>query len=82
VFLSSVFLFDLQSIRFDDPLTRCHSPSSNRGSNPQISSTPSRCSGCVEYASRISDLEARLTSAKCQAQMVFDKASKTSALKK
>jgi hypothetical protein len=36
----------------------------------------------MEYSSRISDLEAHLTSAKCQAQMAFDKASKTSTLTK
>jgi hypothetical protein len=36
----------------------------------------------VEYSSRISDLEARLTLAKRQAQMAFDKASKTSGLMK
>ena len=65
-----------------DPLTRGSAPSSARGFDPQISSTPSRCNQCAEYSSRISDLEVRLTSAKRQAQMAFDKASKTSALTK
>jgi hypothetical protein len=43
---------------------------------------PSQCSQCAEYSLRISDLETRLTSAKRQAQMAFDRASKTSALSK
>jgi hypothetical protein len=57
-------------------------PSSVHGFDPQISSTPSRCHQCAEYSSRISDLEVHLTSAKCQAQTVFDKASKASSLTK
>jgi hypothetical protein len=65
-----------------DPLTHGSASSSARGFDPQISSTSSRCNQCVEYSLRISDLEVRLTSAKCQAQMAFDKASKTSALTK
>jgi hypothetical protein len=32
---------------------------------------------CAEYSLRISDLESRLTLAKCQAQMAMDKASKS-----
>jgi hypothetical protein len=47
-----------------------------------ILSPPSRCSQCAEYSLRISDLETRLTLAKRQAQMAFDKASKTSNLTK
>jgi hypothetical protein len=66
----------------DDPLIHGSAPSSARVFDPQISSTPSRCSQCEEYSSRISDLEVRLTSAKRQAQMAFEKASKTSALTK
>jgi hypothetical protein len=50
--------------------------------NSMILSPPSRCDQCAEYSSRISDLEARLTSAKRQAQMAFDKASRTSTLMK
>jgi hypothetical protein len=69
-------------MRDNDPSSHIPAPSSARGFNPQISSTSSRCSQCSEYSFRIADLEARLTSAKRQAQMVFDKASKTSALTK
>jgi hypothetical protein len=47
-----------------------------------ILSPPSRCNQCIEYSSKISDLEARLTLAKRQAQMAFDKASKTPGLMK
>jgi hypothetical protein len=65
-----------------DPLTHGSAPSSARGFDPPISSTPSRCNQCAEYSLRISDLEVRLTSAKRQAQMAFDKASKTSTLTK
>jgi hypothetical protein len=57
-------------------------PSSARMFGSTILSPPSRCSQCAEYSSRISDLEARLTLAKRQAQMAFDKASKTSGLMK
>jgi hypothetical protein len=40
-------------------------------------SSPSRCSyKCAEYSLRISDLESRLSLAKCQAQMAMDKASR------
>jgi hypothetical protein len=65
-----------------DPLTHGSAPSSACGFDPQISLTPSQCNQCAQYSLRISDLEVRLTSAKCQAQMAFDKASKTSALMK
>jgi hypothetical protein len=57
-------------------------PSFVRGFDPQILSTPSRCHQCTEYSLRISDLEVRLTLAKRQAQMAFDRASQTSALMK
>jgi hypothetical protein len=70
--------FVLQSIRVNDPLTHGPAPSSARVFGSQISSTPSRCSRCAEYSSRVSDLEARLTLAKRQAQMAIDKASKAS----
>jgi hypothetical protein len=76
------FPFGLQSMRANDPLTHGPAPSSTRVFGSQISSTPSRCNQCTEYSSRISDLEVRLTSAKRQAQMAFDKVSKTSALTK
>jgi hypothetical protein len=65
-------------MRDNDPLTRVPAPSSTRGFDPQMSPTPSRCSQCAEYSSRISDLEARLTLAKCQAQMAIKKASQAS----
>jgi hypothetical protein len=70
------FLFGFQSMHINDPLTCGTAPSSARVFGSKISSTPSRCSRCAEYSSRISDLEARLTLAKRQAQMATDKASK------
>jgi hypothetical protein len=69
-------------MHINDPLTCGPAPSSASTFDSTISSPPSRCSQCAEYSSRISDLEARLTLAKCQAQMAFDKASKTSSLTK
>jgi hypothetical protein len=65
-------------MRVNDPLTHGPAPSSARMFGSQISSTPSQYSRCAEYSSRVSDLEARLTLAKRQAQMVIDKASKAS----
>jgi hypothetical protein len=65
-------------MRINDPLTYVPAPSFARGFDPQISSTPSRCSQYAEYSSRISNLEARLTLAKCQAQMAIKKASQAS----
>jgi hypothetical protein len=73
-----LFLFGLQPMRVNDPLTHGPVPSSARVFGSHISSTPSRCSRCAEYSSRVSDLEARLTLAKRQAQMAIDKASKDS----
>jgi hypothetical protein len=70
--------FGLQSMRVNDPLTHGPAPSSARVFGSQISLTPSRCSRCAENSSRVSDLEARLTLAKRQAQMAIDKASKAS----
>jgi hypothetical protein len=75
---SFLFPFGLQSMRINDPLTRGPAPSSARVFGSQISSTPSRCSRCAKYSSRVSDLVARLTLAKRQAQMAIDKASKAS----
>jgi hypothetical protein len=69
-------------MHINDPLPCGPAPSSARTFGSMILSPPSRCSQCAEYSSRISDLEARLTLAKCQAQMAFDKASKTSSLMK
>jgi hypothetical protein len=63
----------------DDPFTCGPAHFSANMLNSKIPSPPSRCDQCVEYSSRISDLEIRLTLAKRQAQMAFDKASKTSA---
>jgi hypothetical protein len=73
-----LFFFGLQSMRVNDSLTHGPAPSSARVFGSQISSSPSRCSQCTEYSSRVSDLEARLTLAKCQAQMAINKASKAS----
>jgi hypothetical protein len=66
----------------NDPLTSRHVPSAARTFDSTISSPPSRCSQCAEYSLKISDLETRLTLAKRQAQMAFDKASKSSNLTK
>jgi hypothetical protein len=69
-------------MHINDPLPCGPAPSSTRTFGSTILSPPSRCSQCAKYSSRISDLEARLTLAKRQAQMAFDKASKTSGLMK
>jgi hypothetical protein len=69
------FPFGLQSTRVNDPLTHATAPSSAYGFDPQISLTPSRCSQCSKYSSRIADLETRLSLAKYQAQMAIKKAS-------
>jgi hypothetical protein len=66
----------------NDPLSRDHAPSSARAFDSKVSSPPRRCCQCTEYSSRISDLENRLTLAKRQAQMAFDKARKASGLMK
>jgi hypothetical protein len=71
--------FRFQLMHVDDPLTCRPAPFSADMLNSRIPSPPSRCDQCAEYSSRISDLEVCLTSAKRQAQMAFDKASKTSA---
>jgi hypothetical protein len=65
-------------MRVHDPLTHGPGPSSAHGFDPQISSTTSRCNQCSKYSSRISDLEACLSLAKCQAQMAIKKASQAS----
>jgi hypothetical protein len=57
-------------------------PSSAHTFGSTISLPPSRCSQCAEYSVRISDLEARLTLAKHQAQMAVSKASKACGLTK
>jgi hypothetical protein len=69
-------------VHINDPLNRDHAPSSAHEFGSSVSSPPRRCCQCAEYSSRISDLEARLTLAKRQAQIAFDKASKTSGLMK
>jgi hypothetical protein len=74
--------FGFQLMHIDDPLTCGPAPFSASTFNSRIPSPSSRCDQCAEYSSRISDLEVRLTSAKRQAQMAFDKASKTSILTK
>jgi hypothetical protein len=78
----SFFSFDFQLMHTNDPLTGGPAPSAAHTFNSTILSLPSRRSQCVEYSLRISDLESRLTLAKCQAQMAFDKASKDSNLAK
>jgi hypothetical protein len=42
VFFSFLFLFGLQSMCVNDPLTHVPAPSSDHGFDPRISSTPSR----------------------------------------
>ena len=69
-------------MHINDPLNHDHAPSSAREFGSKVSSPPRRCCQCVEYSSRISDLEARLTLAKCQAQMAVGKASKACGLTK
>jgi hypothetical protein len=59
-----------------DPLNRDHASSSASAFGSKVLSPPRRCRQCVEYSSRILDLENHLTLAKRQAQMAFDKASK------
>jgi hypothetical protein len=66
----------------NDPLTGGPAPSTARTFDLTILPPPSQCSQCAEHSLRISDLETRLTLAKRQAQMAFDKASKTSNLTK
>jgi hypothetical protein len=60
----------------NDPLTSGPAPSAARMFGLTILSPPSRCNQCVEYSSRIADLESRLTLAKRQAQIAVSKASK------
>jgi hypothetical protein len=69
-------------MHIDDPLTCGLAPSSARTFGSTILSPPSRCSQCAEYSSRISDLEARLTLSKRQAQMAVSKASRACGLTK
>jgi hypothetical protein len=66
----------------NDPLTGGPAPSAARTFDSTVFSPPSQCTQCAEYSLRISDLESRLTLAKRQAQMAFDKASKASNLTK
>jgi hypothetical protein len=69
-------------MHINDPLSRDHAPSSARAFDSKVSLPPRRCCQCAEYSSRISDLEARLTLAKRQAQMAMAKASKACGLTK
>jgi hypothetical protein len=69
-------------MHINDPLNRDHAPSSAREFGSKVLSPPRRCCQCAEYSLRISDLEARLTLAKCQAQMAVGKASKACGLTK
>jgi hypothetical protein len=65
-----------------DPLTGGPAPSIAHTFDSTIFPLPSQCIQCAEHSLRISDLETRFTLAKRQAQMAFDKASKTSNLTK
>jgi hypothetical protein len=69
-------------MRIGDPLSHDHVPSSAGMFDSKALSPPRSCSQCVEYSSRVSDLETRLTLAKRQAQMAMDKASNACGLKK
>jgi hypothetical protein len=69
-------------MRIGDPLSRNHAPSSVSAVGSNVLLPPRRCCQCAKYSSRILDLENRLTLAKRQAQMAFDKASKACGLMK
>jgi hypothetical protein len=69
--------FDFQFV--DDPLNRARAPSSDVPDS-RFSSPSRRCSQCVEYSSRISDLETRLTLAKRQAKMAVERLAKLAVL--
>jgi hypothetical protein len=69
-------------MHINDHSNRNHAPSSAREFGSSISLPSHRCCQCAEYSLRISDLEARLTLAKCQAQMAVGKASKACGLTK
>jgi hypothetical protein len=69
-------------MRIGDRLSHDHASSSASVFGSKVSSPPRRCCQCAEYSSRISDLENRLTLAKCQAHMAVDKASKACGLMK
>jgi hypothetical protein len=64
--LASSFLFlDFQSLRVGDPLSHDHAPSFAGAFDSKALSPPRYCSQCMEYSLRVSDLETRLTLAKC-----------------
>jgi hypothetical protein len=69
-------------MRVGDPLSHDHAPSSASAFGSKALSPPRCYCQCVEFSSRISDLENRLTLAKRQAQMAVDKASKACGLMK
>jgi hypothetical protein len=69
-------------MHINDPSNRDHAPSSAREFGSSVLSPPRRCCQCAEYSLRISDLEARFTLAKHQAQMAVGKARKACGLTK
>jgi hypothetical protein len=69
-------------MRMGEPSSRDQAPSSAGAFDSKVSSPSLRCWQCSEYSARISDIENRLTLAKCQAQMTIDKASKAYGLMK
>jgi hypothetical protein len=69
------FLFAFQSMRAGEPLDCSQALSSANAFDDTVLLSSRRSCRCAEYSSRISDLEGRLSLAKCQAQMAMDKAS-------
>jgi hypothetical protein len=80
--LFSSFSFVFQPMRAGELSGRGQAPSSADAFNSGASSPPRPSCRCTEYSSRIADLESRLTLSKRQAQMVMDKASKSSGFMK
>jgi hypothetical protein len=62
-------------MRAGEPSDRSQAPSAANAFDDTVLSPSRRSCRCVEYSSRISDLEGRLSLAKRQAQMAMDKAS-------
>jgi hypothetical protein len=75
--LLSSFSFAFQPMRASELSGRGQAPSSADVFDSGASSPPRPSCRCVEYSSRIADLESRLTLSKRQAQMAMDKASKS-----
>jgi hypothetical protein len=75
--LLSSFSFAFQPMRAGELSVRGQAPFSADAFDSGASSPPRPSCRCIEYSSRIADLESRLTLSKHQAQMAMDKASKS-----